>query len=212
MVARVPHQLLHERCRRPRRRRHPDAPEVGRAGSLWIAGSPAIRALRGRCTAREASRVPARGTGVARAYDGGSSGADARAGRVVHRPQRHRRRRSRSPAMSTSHAPASSQSLVTGSSALDEGQPDGRAERPAVRRGADVADHHAVPQHRLGVVEQRLGVAEPRSAPAAGVDGNDAFRASSAALPRKSVSHATAKPRPTSSGQSVLSMSWPKSR
>ena len=44
---------------------------------------------------------------------------------------------------------------------LDHGQADGAAERPAVRRGADVADHLAVAQHQLGVVQQRPGVGEP---------------------------------------------------
>ena len=44
------------------------------------------------------------------------------------------------PATSTCHVPADSQSAVTGSRRRDEGQADGGAERPAVRRRAHVAD------------------------------------------------------------------------
>ena len=114
-----------------------------------------------------------------------------------------------SPAMSTSHAPASSQAEVTGSADADERQAD-RARRASSR---------TTPRGRSRRPRRRAAPARRGTAAARGrgslictrrwVEGKSARRFSSAALPRKSVSHAIAKPSPTSSGQSVLSMSWP---
>ncbi len=65
------------------------------------------------------------------------------------------------PATSTVQVPAFSQSAVSGCAGVEHGQADGAAEGPAVRRGADVADHLAVAEHQLGVVQHRVGVGEP---------------------------------------------------
>ena len=103
-------------------------------------------------------------------------------------------------------------SARSGDVAVDPREPDGRAERGAVRAARDVPDarvahHHglAVPEHRVGVVEQHADEAPRRAAP----------RGAPPALrrPRKpAVPARTANPSPLANGSSSAPTSWPHER
>jgi two-component system cell cycle response regulator len=165
------------------------------------------RAVRG-----QASRPqPRRGRGVGVGGGGGGGAAlDARAVGVVHRPERHRDRVARRRRCRWSSAARQVGGVDRRAAGVDHRQADRAAEGVAVAAGADVADRRSSRQTTSAWNSSGSG-SSTRSCTSRGVSGPAALRASTASLPRKppGLPRSTAKPRPASSGPSVLSMSWP---
>ena len=101
--------------------------------------------------------TPARCASPARCAPLGALPLDPRVRRVVHRPQRDRRR---VPDTGDVHLPRAVREPGRGDRdvGLDIRQADRTAEGPAVGGGPDVADRDVVAVDDLGVIEQRFGV------------------------------------------------------